>query len=253
MRNFSADRPASRSQVHWTSLAVKGLPSCQVTPWCSEKVSSVPSSLHDHPVARSGTIDCRLFCFTCWSNMTRLLKTPIIGPSAKAVDSSRIDMLAGLSGLNILRTPPGFSASAGSAATPTSNGAAIAKVLRYRVISVHPPVYCRAAHCLSSSRESRNLGPGPQRVAPFPILFIEPDVFHAPAVVDAVGHQGQILDPGLAAGGAGREVEHRADPGLGEHALDLPDDLFAFFRVGLHRLPVNQLIEVVVAVPAIVP
>jgi hypothetical protein len=29
-------------------------------------VSSVPTSLHDQPVARSGTIDCRLFCGTCW-------------------------------------------------------------------------------------------------------------------------------------------------------------------------------------------
>jgi hypothetical protein len=49
------------------------------------------------PVAKSGTIDCRLFCFTCWSNMTRLLKTPITGRWAKTVVSSRIDMLAGLS------------------------------------------------------------------------------------------------------------------------------------------------------------
>src|SRR5208283_1908517 len=45
--------------------------------------------------------------------MTRLLKTPIIGPSANTVDSSRIDMLAGLSGSYILRIPPGFWAQAG--------------------------------------------------------------------------------------------------------------------------------------------
>jgi len=30
------------------ALAVNGLPSCQVTPSRSGKVSSVPSSLHDH-------------------------------------------------------------------------------------------------------------------------------------------------------------------------------------------------------------
>ena len=47
-------------------------------------------------------------------------------------------------------------------------------------------------------------------------LIVEPDVFHAPAVVDAVGHQCQALDPGLPAGGAGRVVEDRPDPRLGE-------------------------------------
>src|ERR1700730_4507985 len=53
--------------------------------------------------------------------MTRLLNTPIIGPSAKTVDSSWIDMLAGLSALNILRTPPCFWANATSLAENTSN------------------------------------------------------------------------------------------------------------------------------------
>jgi transposase InsO family protein len=52
--------------------------------------------------------DCKLFCFTCWSYMTRLLKTPIIGRSAKTVASSRIDMLAGLSTVYIFRMPPAF-------------------------------------------------------------------------------------------------------------------------------------------------
>ena len=32
-RSFSLDLPVSRSQVHLTSLAVKGLPSCHLTPW----------------------------------------------------------------------------------------------------------------------------------------------------------------------------------------------------------------------------
>jgi len=42
----------------------------------------------DQRVARSGTIELRLFCLTCWSNMTRLLKTPIIGRSETIVPSS---------------------------------------------------------------------------------------------------------------------------------------------------------------------
>src|ERR1700732_3792970 len=115
-RSFSVALPVSRSQVHWTSLAVKGLPSCHVTPWRSGSVNSVPSSFHDQPVARSGTIDVRLFCLTCWSNITRLLNTPIIGRSETIVASSWIDMLAGLSGVNILRMPPCFWANAPSAA-----------------------------------------------------------------------------------------------------------------------------------------
>src|SRR6266404_7713621 len=76
-RNFSLALPVKRSQVHLTSLPVTGLPSCHLTPWRSGNVSSVPSSFHDQPVARSGTIELRLFCFTCWLNITRLLKTPI--------------------------------------------------------------------------------------------------------------------------------------------------------------------------------
>src|SRR5205807_695062 len=84
-------------------------------------------------------------------------------------------------------------------------------------------------------------------------LFVEPDVFHAPAVIDAIGHQCQALDPGLPAGGSGRVIEHRANTRLGEDALDLPYDLFALYRVGLHRLLVNQLVELGVAVPGVVP
>src|SRR5215472_6809094 len=45
-----------------------------------------------------------------------LLNTPIIGPSAKTVASSWIDMLAGLSGLYIRNIPPCFCANAASAA-----------------------------------------------------------------------------------------------------------------------------------------
>ena len=44
------------SQVHFTSALVKGLPSCHFTPSRSLKVSLVPSSLHAHSVARSGTM-----------------------------------------------------------------------------------------------------------------------------------------------------------------------------------------------------
>src|SRR6202047_5009278 len=112
MRSFSLALPCNRSIVHLTSAAVTGLPSCHLTPWRSGKVSSVPSSLHDQLVARSGTTVSRLDFATCWSYMTRFLKAPIIGCNAARVDSSRIDMLAGLSQCDSLRIPPGFWASA---------------------------------------------------------------------------------------------------------------------------------------------
>ena len=47
---------------------------------------------------------------TCWSKMTRLLNTAIIGRSATTVDSSWIDMLAGLSIWYSRRMPPDFCA-----------------------------------------------------------------------------------------------------------------------------------------------
>src|ERR1700730_2158381 len=95
-RSFSADLPAIRSQVHLTSAAVNDLPSCHLTPGRNLKVSSLPSSLHAQLVPRSGTIEPRLFCGTCWSNITRLLNTPIIGPRATIVDSSWRDTVGRL-------------------------------------------------------------------------------------------------------------------------------------------------------------
>src|SRR5438309_3341645 len=73
MRSFSLDLPVSKSQVHTTSFAVNGLPSCHLTPWRSRKVRWVLSSSHDHSLARSGTIESRPLCGTSCLYMTRLL------------------------------------------------------------------------------------------------------------------------------------------------------------------------------------
>src|SRR5713226_6150710 len=67
-RNFSAAVPEINSQVHLTSAAVNGLPSCHLMPSRNLNVSSLPSSLHDQLEARSATIDSRRFCGSCWSN-----------------------------------------------------------------------------------------------------------------------------------------------------------------------------------------
>src|SRR5439155_1042198 len=77
------------------------------------KVNSLPSSLHDQLVARSGMTDCRLVCATSCLYMTRLLKTCIAGCNAARVDSSRIDIEAGLSKCERRRTPPDFCADTG--------------------------------------------------------------------------------------------------------------------------------------------
>src|SRR5262249_16694128 len=123
MRNLSASIPRSRSHVHLTSAAVNALPSCHLTPCRSGKVSSLPSSLHRHSVASSGTIEARLFWGTCWSKTTRLLNTPIIGIPAVIVDSSWIDMLAGLAKSSICRIPPGFCANEASVASKAPSSA----------------------------------------------------------------------------------------------------------------------------------
>ena len=70
--------------------------------------------------------------------MTRLLNTPIIGRSETIVASSWIDMLAGLSGLYIFKTPPVFCAATGPVAlTMTSKVTAIANAPRNGFISVY--------------------------------------------------------------------------------------------------------------------
>ena len=108
---------SSSSNVQRTSSAVNGLPSCQRTPWRSLKASLRPSSLHAQLVARSGTIESKLFFATCWSNITRLLNTPMNGTATETVASSWIEALGGVSMCWILRMPPAFCAHAAPAVT----------------------------------------------------------------------------------------------------------------------------------------
>ena len=84
-------------QVHCTSFAVNGLPSCHFTPWRSLKVSFVLLSSHDQLSARSGTIVSMLSFGFIWSNITRLLNTAMNGPVADTVASSSSEALGGLS------------------------------------------------------------------------------------------------------------------------------------------------------------
>ena len=97
LRNVSRSLPCSLSQVHFTSLAVNGLPSCHLTPCRSLNVSLVLLSSQLQLSARSGTIVSMLLDFLCWSNSTRLLNRPMNGITVEIVASSWIEALGGLS------------------------------------------------------------------------------------------------------------------------------------------------------------
>src|SRR5215471_980963 len=83
-------------------------------------------------------------------------------------------------------------------------------------------------------------------------LFVEPDVFHAPAVVDAVDQDGRAPDLGVPADPAAAEIKQWLGVVLDEAALDVPDDVLALFLVGLARLPLNQLVDFRVAIAVVV-
>jgi hypothetical protein len=84
-------------------------------------------------------------------------------------------------------------------------------------------------------------------------LSVEPDVFSAPAIVDAVAHQRQPLDVGLSTVTGGKIHDDRADAILSQLALDLPHQGLALLHVDLHRLPVDHLVELGIAVFDVVP
>src|SRR6202158_3080507 len=230
-RSFSLPLPSSRSQVHLTSAEVNGLPSCHLTPWRNLNVSSLASSLQAHSVARSGTIVSGLFCATCWSYITRLLKTPIIGRNAAPVASSCSDMLAGLSKNEILRMPPDFCADALVAApSASSNGLTTTSPSKVRFMTVLP--------LFRSPRAAR----GQARTQPLR-LPVEPEILVAITVVDVVDHDGHPFDPGVAAGCLTGIENDRSRDILDQPALDLPHQFLALLRVGLHRLLVDQLVD----------
>ena len=64
-RNLSCPLPSTRSNVHLTSAAVKGFPSCHLTPWRNLKLSRVKSGFHDQLSASSGWMNSGRFCFSC--------------------------------------------------------------------------------------------------------------------------------------------------------------------------------------------
>src|SRR4051812_9890077 len=93
--------------------------------------------------------------------------------------------------------------------------------------------------------------PGPSSGRP-PPLPLEPEVLVSVAVVDAVHHYGHAFDPRMPAGRLSWVKDDRAGHVLDQFALDLPDDFLALLGIGLHRLLVDELVDVRVAVPGII-
>src|SRR5262249_38344142 len=236
-RSFSLDWPVSRSQVHLTSLAVNGSPSCHLTPSRNKKVSWVPSSLQDQAVARSGMIDCMLFCFACWSNITRLLNMPIAARAGFASTSSCIDKLGGESSRCTRKMPPDFCACAPSFADSAAASAHAAARMRNSgsIRYSPPPSLIRRVLWVRRWR-----------------LIVEPEVLEPVAVVDAVDHHRHALHLGVPAGGLTGVEDDRPGTVLRQSPLDLPHQLLALLPVGLRRLLVNQLVNLRAAIARVV-
>src|SRR3954451_2476091 len=96
-KSCTSPLPISIRQVHCTSFAVNGLPSCHLTPCRNLKVSLVLVGSHAQLSARSGMTVSRLSWTLAGSNTTRLLKTPANGVTDAIVDSSSSEVLGGLS------------------------------------------------------------------------------------------------------------------------------------------------------------
>src|SRR5262249_49592593 len=71
-------------------------------------------------------------------------------------------------------------------------------------------------------------------------------------VVDAVDHRRIALDVGMPAGARAALVQNRPGDVLGQAALDLEHDRLALLLIGLHRLLLEKLVEVAVAIAVVV-
>src|ERR1700709_1062166 len=76
----------------------------------------------------------------------------------------------------------------------------------------------------------------------------QPDIFHAPAIKDAVDHNSHILHLGPPAGAAAEVVDHWTYRILGQFFVDIPRDLFALFLILLGRLLADKGIDLLTAI-----
>jgi hypothetical protein len=74
-------------------------------------------------------------------------------------------------------------------------------------------------------------------------LLVQPDMFEAPIVIDAVFVVHVALEMRVPAGGRAIVVDDRPGHVLRQDALDLPDDRFALVPVRLLRLLIEKLVD----------
>src|SRR6516165_5387424 len=86
----------------------------------------------------------------------------------------------------------------------------------------------------------------------WPTLLVEPDVFHAIAIVDAVHHRHEPRDIGLRTGAAARIEDDRPRPFLGQPPFDIPHQPLALVAVGLGRLLLDQLVDLGIAIAGVI-
>src|SRR5207248_11769864 len=79
-------------------------------------------------------------------------------------------------------------------------------------------------------------------------LFVEPNVFHAPAVEHAVGHLRETSYVWLPAGSALRIEQDRPGDIFSQLAFDLPEHLLSLRWIPLARLVFDQLVNLGIAV-----
>src|SRR4029077_10857831 len=83
-------------------------------------------------------------------------------------------------------------------------------------------------------------------------LLVEPNVFHAQAVINAVDHQRVTLHIGVPARPRTVVPKDRTGRVLRKFALNRPHHLLALLLVEFHRLAVHHLVELRIAVAVIV-
>src|SRR5712671_2220230 len=130
-------------------------------------------------------------------------------------------MLAGLSIMYCLRTPPGFWAVAGPP-IDIATSSALAAARRLSDISLPP------CDCLFAARS-----------VPGPIIFRARRLPCA-SRCRCCWHDRQTLDLGVPAVAAAAEVKERLGVILSQPPLDLPDEPFALLLVRLDRLLLDQ-------------
>ena len=84
-------------------------------------------------------------------------------------------------------------------------------------------------------------------------LPIQPDIFHSPAVVDAVHLQFETIDIWRPACRFPHVVEDRASDVFLNAPVDFPHEFVPLRRVSLHRLLIDHAIDLVAAIPGVIP